>query len=585
MDVRSQTRGSTFTSSGSRSWGRSGERNTRNGLRYSLSVSRRWLAVLGLLVGLLVLLWWLLCDHESPAAYAPSVAPLVDRAAAPRPSRRRASSPDVVGDSSPKDADSAAPETAAPAKPSEKRVLRIVDSSGKPIGNVSVGVKAGGDRWTDKNGESVFEVTEKRLLVYWSDGAVERTVELVDPRTDVVAETFPRLLVDLVDATTGASLPPVTAWFYQNNCGRIELRTGATTGPTVTARDGWWAFQIGLDPPLGYGVVDPEPWQTGFAVQARRVRWLVPAFPEVTVEVKVVDEDSVPVAGSRLTSAWTEKMDGGQDRTVSHRDDVAGTDGVISTRVPAVPFAKLTFRVSGPPRSGGRGALGGEASGVRVDAGSTRVTAVLREPARGGSGSAGVGGSGGGSVLLDWRGSHSSSETAPLDVVVLRTDGSPACRVYVVAARASGWTDGSGRVHLASVESGPCVVLAQARGFLPTAVRATIGAEEQITIRETASRRVLVTVEDPSGHPLPAALVTSTSLETPGPDGAIRTNVVVTQLDGDTELLTPLTGFDGTITLAEPPGVVRYDVSLGGGHESVEAREDVVRVVMRDARK
>lgn len=542
-------------------------------------MARRWLAVVGLLVGLVILLWWLLRDDGPPAAHAPNIATGAERAAAPRSSRRRASSVEVVGDSARNDTDSAAPLTPAPAKPSEKRVLRIVDTSGKPIGNVNVGVKAGGDRWTDKNGEAVFEVTEKRLLVYWSDGAVERTVELKDPRTQVVAETFPRLLVDLVDATTGGLLPPVTAWFYQNNCGRTELQTGATTGPTVTARDGWWAFQIGVDPPPGYGVVDPEPWQTGFAVQARRVRWIVPAFPEVTIEVRVVDEDGAPVAGARLASAWIEKADGSQDRTVSHRDDAAGTDGVIWTRVPAVPLAKLTFRVSGPTRSGGSGVVVGEASGVRVDGGSTRVTAILREPARGGSGSAG------GGVMSDWGSSRPPTETAPIDVVVLRPDGSPACRVYVVAARVGGWTDGAGRVRLADVASGPCVVLAQARGFLPTAVRATIGADAQVSIRETPPRRVRVSVEDASGHPLPAALVTSTSIEMPGPDGAIRTNVVVTQLDGDTELLTPLTGRDGTISLAEPPGVVRYDVSFGGAHESVESRDDDVRVVVRDPRR
>jgi len=443
------------------------------------------------------------------------------------------------------------------------RLLRLLDDAGAPVEGVGVYGAAHGGKLSsrgglhssvsDARGEVCVPCDGERTVVDVLDRDGAREIELVELVTTVTVAT-PRMLdVGVVDGSTGVPLAGSTLGVQR-------------MGEWSSARGGAVAFDtiegLRVLPPAGYGCFASCTWDGPVAPRARRLRLSVAVYPGTTWTFRALDPDGTPVAGAAATSVELDSS------SVTFVGETSAADGIVRVRdIPRIPYLR-TLRVS--LRGGG---TCGSATNARFADGPPDgpVDFVL-------NGGGWYRGPPGEVPCCGFR-EDDPTPTAPLAVRVRWRDGVAAAYVRVVCCGvADATTDAEGRASFAALPVGPQFFVAGAHGFLPTAARAVVGRDETIDVAEDAPRIVHVLVTDEQGRALPAARVTVASERIAGPeDSLLEFHVSIAQLDGDVELLTPLTDGAGRVDVDAPRGEMNYHVVVGGGSASAygEAGNDV----------
>jgi hypothetical protein len=482
------------------------------------------------------------------------------------PERRRTPPP-------PEEAEVPSPD-APPAVDGTQRVLRILDSAGTPVSSVHV-TGPGGPRLTDQRGEVAFPAGDTATTVRFFDRDAERVVELRDPVTAVTLDRLPLLFVDAVDGTTGAPLPLARVRIPSGGEGRVVSNDRGV--PLAILANGHAVIFARVEPPPGYGALANYGFTGPVASRVSRARWTIPLFPARDLVFVATDAQGRPVEGARVVEATTSLPESKHPCDVTFAGEPAGKDGLVRmTGVPRLPFARLDVRIAKAVEDETGTEWSGSKVGIRLDEveGTTPQSVVMTlRPVVGrgfGFNSGGVG-----SVTRFDRG-------APLAVRVIQRDGRPAAGVTVACNRLSQSTDADGVVRFAIAPSGSQVVRAFAHGFSPAVASVEVGTQSEIVLHESEQRTVRVLVADEAGQPLPAAQVSASCVDVPGPDGnPVAIGCSIAQIDGAWEWLTPLTGRDGSLVLCVPRGTIEYHAVLGAIESSTRTDVDAVTIVLR----
>jgi len=514
------------------------------------------LAIASLVVAAVVVAMWP-SNHDRPAAPATAaktqttVEEMSDVGRAPR--RRPA-------------AESDAPKSAvvpAAASMASKRVLRILDETGRPVPDVLVHGPGGGRR-SDARGETAFDATDSPCIVRFEDRVAERVVELRGPLTEARIEGLPTLTVDVVDGVTGAAIDRVT---WRARVGEGEWIDGAAAPRLPVDRGSYRALDVTVDAPEGKGAFCPFGWRGEVAGRTRRARITVLVYPLHGVRLRAVYGDEEPVEDATVIDAVNYVPFGDRTSWRPARSARSDRDGLIVIAMPRVPYGRACVNVE--RRSD---AVAGCAENVRLDAPDdaapikVSLRSVGAEPTTAG----------------DRRSRpRPAGPTASLVVHVAYRDGAPAPGVWIRAAGVGGSTGSDGAARLDEVPVGRCDVVAGDHGFLPTVVAADVGRDETVSIRESAPRTIRLMVVDETGAPRPGALASVESVRVPGgvaEEASIRCSIA--QLDGDEERLDPTTGRGGTIELLAPAGTMEYRATLGDAEGKTESSADFVKIVL-----
>lgn len=456
-------------------------------------------------------------------------------------------------------------------KTEPKHMLRLVDGRGEPVSGVWV--KGSRDsHFTDARGETELTIGDEPESAHFFDGEKARVIELEEPVTEVRLDGVRTLEVGVVDGATGEIVPGVRWRTWR----REEWSSANSPAPALPLDRRFEAdVRVVVEPPEGYGALDPFEWEGEVAARATSVRVAIPVWPARELLLRLVDTEGFPVEGAKVR--WAHVHLGQTNPTdVTFAEEPSGADGLLRVgRLPRIPFAKADVHVA-RTESGSHWELGATVEGIVLDdpSSGTPLDLVLRRQQTSFRGSQGFSSSS--------CGFPSRLESpAPLAVRVLHVDGTPAARVVVSGANVSGRTDREGNVKFDEVRRGVAEFAVYAHGFVATAVRVDVGAETEIVVREPEPRRVRVLVTDASGRPLPAVFVTSECRSVPSASNkSVRVGCSVAQFDGEVELATPRTDRDGLVELREPTGTVRYRAAVGAGRGETESSDDFVRIVV-----
>jgi hypothetical protein len=536
----------------------------------SAAMRRRTTALVLLVVASAAVVAWRGCSiDEAPApthAPSPRAAPIEPPQAR---TKRRASAPESVATTE------AAPTRVAPTSPASptKRTLRLLDRVGDPVADVQVMASGFDPVRTDARGEATFEAPVEAVQARFLDRGVERTVELREPVTEVRTRSFPRIDVRVVDGATGDAVD--APWRAARRYG--TARPSDDSPRLETRRNGRSDAEVSVEPPTGYGALEPYGWTGAVASRATTVRIVVPVWRERPIELRLVDESGRAVEGARADAFVTNVYGVSRDVGVTHDDARSDRDGLLKIgRVPGAPFVRLSFRVGRPCDDDRAYELGATIRHIPLgeSAPTTPETVVLTRRKYDRS-FVSTGGSGSGSRKRSLAG-----ERAPLVVRCVHRDGLPAARVWIdIGGDVAGETGDDGTLRVESAPIGPRELLAFAHGFLPTTAHADVGRDVEVVVRESSPHTVRVTVVDEPERPLMGAVVNVRCEQLSGSDRKVGCSVA--QLDGDVELATPMTGRDGVVTLDVPRGTNEYRATLGAAGEAVSSDSDFVRVVLR----
>ena len=452
------------------------------------------------------------------------------------------------------------------------RVLRIVDQDKAPVADVKVALPdaapLGEKPMTDADGRVAFgsDVGD----VAWFDGLLPRRTALKDGVTEVVAENFPLVEVDVVDATTGAPVEDRPVEFVDSR-GGVRKSVSGPKGALRVARDDWGTanVRVRVDAPRGLATVGDE-CCVQIEVPARRARLAVLLWPETKRTFRLTC-GALPVSGATLRGAQVfHDLTASDARFAAEPSDEHGL--VTIGGMPRIPFGQAALWFSAPVRDVERRTpdvvvdLDAKAGDTPIDVGLSSVDSDWRPP---------------GMPIWDGRREPVPDPAAPLDVVVKRRDGTPAIHAIVQAGDRSERTGADGHARFDRLPKGATALRAWDVGAFPAAGRATVGADASVTLTEAEGMRATVEVVDAAGNPLRSAIVGVVSLDVPDGDGGrAKTECSVRQFDGDALVLRVLTDAKGRAQLDVPAGRNRFCAQLGRAFAFVETGATSVKVVV-----
>ena len=454
------------------------------------------------------------------------------------------------------------------------------DDGTKPTGSI-----------TNENGELTLtcDTASAELPIAISSGVPYTWQTLTEPRTVV---RFPDLLplsVRLIDGVTGLSLDGggVRATSLIEGNESLERKRDTFVLPISEYAAGKSGSQsLSIDPPTGYAHTGSVSEYVDVSPSARSVHLDVPVWPEMSVDVRVLDATGNPVAGASVGAA---RITGIGAFGREQRTDAEGR--VTIGRVAYVPGERAQVEASVSDRYGSGKSAVLRSSGDRPVV-EIRLPAGPRKRPRCG----GVCGSGCGSVQLRY-GHPPEGGTLTARIRVLRRDGTPAIRVTVrlisdarpgdhdgttedeESPPGDSWaietsTDADGIATLAGLHPDErATVQVFGRGFVSTelSVKIDSGLANEFMVVEANGGSLDLRVVDSEGRAVAAACI-----EVECWDFSIAGRVVdYVRLVGSTQHATLLTDADGRLRLERlSPGEQRITVKLGSRKAKIEVDQD-----------